>query len=173
MSKMKKLRLLITKACPKQCEGCCNKDWKLDELPICTDYSGYDEILITGGEPILRHNRLRSVITEIRRVNKAAKIYIYTAFPSFSIGELLIKGYIDGVTFTLHEQKDVPKFEELNLFISLACMRNSPSLRLNVFKGIKVKLPSMSNWIIKDNIEWIKDCPIPVDEVFMRTENID
>lgn len=171
---MKKLRLLITKACPKQCDGCCNKDWKLDELPVCTDYSGYDEILITGGEPLLRLTRITSIIMDIRRSNKDVKIYIYTAFPSSSIGKFLLNGFVNGITFTLHEQKDVNKFKELDIFIALLNKQLKPSLRLNIFKGVVINTDSLvADWVIKSNIEWIKDCPLPTDEVFMRTKNID
>ena len=42
------------------------------------------------------------------------------------------------------------------------------SLRLKVFKGVDVSGIDLSLWDVKDNIEWIKDCPLPEDEVLMR-----
>ena len=169
---MKKLRLLITKACPKQCEGCCNKDWKLDELPICTDYSGYDEILITGGEPMIRNARVKFIIKSIREQNKSVRIYLYSVLPNFHLWRLLHYKLLDGITITLHDQEDVKYFLLFDRNFSLE--GTDASLRVNIFKGIKIDTDSlMSNWIVKDDIEWIKDCPLPTDEVFMRTENID
>ena len=47
------------------------------------------------------------------------------------------------------------------------------SLRLNIFKN--VKLPNnldLRYWNTKLNMEWIKDCPLPKNETFMRTEKI-
>jgi hypothetical protein len=41
------------------------------------------------------------------------------------------------------------------------------SLRLNVFKGVSVP-KTWSNWIVKKNMVWIKNCPLPEDEVFMK-----
>ena len=45
------------------------------------------------------------------------------------------------------------------------------NLRLNVFKGIdlmNVDTQHTALWKIKTNIEWVKNCPLPKDEVFMR-----
>jgi hypothetical protein len=48
---------------------------------------------------------------------------------------------------------------------------NLLSLRLHIFEGIDIsKLDDidLKNWKIKKNIKWIKNCPLPQDEVFMR-----
>jgi molybdenum cofactor biosynthesis enzyme MoaA len=50
---VKKLRLLVTERCARSCSGCCNHDWDLAALPTCESYAGYDEVLLTGGEPML------------------------------------------------------------------------------------------------------------------------
>lgn len=50
---MKKLRLLLFKECHRGCEGCCNKDWDLKSLLKADNFLPYDEILLTGGEPML------------------------------------------------------------------------------------------------------------------------
>jgi hypothetical protein len=42
------------------------------------------------------------------------------------------------------------------------------SLRLNVFKGVSLAELNLSCWKVKPNIKWIKNCPLPEDEVFMR-----
>ena len=70
---MKKLRLLITEKCNRKCEGCCNLDWDLQNLPVCTSFKGYDEILLTGGEPQLEPVLILSTVEKIKQQNKTAK----------------------------------------------------------------------------------------------------
>ena len=162
---MRKLRLLLTKDCDRNCKGCCNKDWDLDNLPQVKDYSIYDEIYITGGEPMLYPKAILFKFLEIREVS-TAKIYLYTANITNLFQTLYILTYLDGITLTLHEQKDVKDFYALELILRLIEMKNK-SLRLNVFKGIEVEEIS-SRWKVKKDIEWIKNCPLPKDEELMR-----
>ncbi len=164
---MKHLRLLITEDCDRACAGCCNKDWDLQALPVATDFSGYELIMLTGGEPVLYPEKLKAVTEEIRRQNENAKIVLYTAnTTSFLWQEIL--DMVDGITLTIHENSDVENFEE---FLLDWHFEKGLSLRLNVFKGIDLNAGSdLSAWKIKDNIEWIEDCPLPTNEVLMRYE---
>ena len=75
--------------------------------------------------------------------------------------------HIDGLTVTLHEQEDVEPFQILNKSL-LKCSRVPWSLRLNVFKEVALPEIDLRLWKVKDQIEWIKDCPLPADEVFMK-----
>jgi len=159
-----KLRLLITKDCNRSCKGCCNKDWDLDKLPICTDFRGYSEVILTGGEPMLYPDKIINLCKEIRKQNNTCKIYLYTADIK-KFYDWYIDNIVDGVTVTLHEQRDVVAFKEYSGLYSHL------NLRLNVFKGIK--LPEYTGeWIVQRDIVWIKDCPLPKGEVFMRVEDI-
>ena len=182
---MKKLRLLITSKCPQNCKGCCNKDWELNKLPICYDYTGYDEILITGGEPMLYHKQIPNIIKEIRTVHQdVTPIYIYTADVTpkkikyiFAVEENYRPS---GLTVTLHSHADAARFYHLVASKTGAFLHDDVneygdlSLRLNIFKGINVKAVEedfprcFRDWKIKDNIKWIKNCPLPKDEVFMK-----
>ena len=45
-----KLRLVLFEACDRCCPGCCNHDWDLKNLPVCTDYTPYEMIMLTGGQ---------------------------------------------------------------------------------------------------------------------------
>jgi MoaA/NifB/PqqE/SkfB family radical SAM enzyme len=160
---MKKLRLLFTTVCNRSCEGCCNKDWQLDKLPTVQHFN-YEEILITGGEPLLDPSRLKGLIQAIRVVSNA-NIYIYTALVSHDIYEIL--GYVDGVTITLHNQSDVNNIKPLLSFVKINEIKNK-SLRLNIFKGININDLDLTGWEVKKDIEWIKECPLPKDEEFMK-----
>ena len=75
---MKKLRLLLFKQCNRNCEGCCNKDWNLESPPIEIDFSSYDEVCLTGGEPMLNWSLIFKITTHIRSQGNA-KVYVYTA----------------------------------------------------------------------------------------------
>ena len=160
---MKTLRLLLTSVCNRSCPGCCNKDWDLKNLPKCISFKGYDEIILTGGEPMLFPSLLRKTISRIRRQTKAP-IYIYTAhLENIAIAKEMFF-LSDGLTVTLHEQEDILPWKLFNEIIP----RNCKSLRLNVFSNVKITHESMKGWKVKRNIEWIKNCPLPKNEVFMR-----
>jgi hypothetical protein len=156
-------------ACNRNCEGCCNKDWDLAGLPECQGYAGYSLIMLTGGEPMLRPFLVRSTIKDIRKQNPDAKVYMYTAKLD-DIPELLsILDVLDGLCVTLHEQGDVEPFRTLNyILLAQTGRRAGKSLRLNVFRPVDVGDTDTSAWKVKDDITWIKDCPLPTDEVLMR-----
>ena len=169
---MSKLRLLLWDECNRACEGCCNKDWDLEELPKLEAFhtlSLYDEIILTGGEPMLYPQRVVATIMSMRAVGIKTPIYMYTANVEAIASIQYVLGHLDGLTLTLHEQRDVQFFNQLNTL-----MRHYPhvyynhSLRLNVFKGVDVRGHDRGLWTVKDDIEWLKDCPLPEDEVFMR-----
>lgn len=160
-----KLRLLLFQECNRQCDGCCNKDWDLDSLPVCRDFTGYDKIMLTGGEPMLKPNMIKQVVDQIRSVNKCP-IILYTAKTNNVISLIEILQIVDGLTITLHNQYDVNSFDYFD-FIRRECKIKGKSLRINIFDGIKISNIS-PEWIVKDKIKWIKNSSLPEDEVFMR-----
>ena len=169
---MKKLRLLVTEQCNKNCPGCCNKDWDLNSLEICTDFTNNGEdygcIILTGGEPMsLGISKLVNICVDIRYKTNAP-IYIYTAYiPPPKYLEIICR-FIDGITLTLHDTEDLDLFIQRKDMLYL--VPTNMSLRLNIFDNIDLDgidwLPPF--WITKSNIKWIKKCPLPEDEVFMR-----
>lgn len=161
---MRTLRLLLFSVCNRDCDRCCNKDWDLAALPIAHDFTPYDEVLLTGGEPMLSPWRVLEAITRVRAQNMVARVYLYTALvrPGWLID--LLRDCLDGVTLTLHEQSDVTP--EVCKFL-----RDAPrkSLRLHVFKGIT--LPDdldLTGWVVKRNRVWLPNCPLPANETFCR-----
>lgn len=173
---MKKLRLLFTQDCNRNCKGCCNKEWNLNNLPSVDSFD-YNEILITGGEPLLYPERLIGYIKAIRAIS-TAKIYVYTAMTvvekTFKPFYDILK-YVDGITLTLHNQKDSNNFNHVLYSMQFDEWTQShiqdKSLRLNVFKGVTVSTifdNALSMWKIKYDMEWIKNCPLPKDEEFKR-----
>lgn len=168
---MKKLRLLLFDDCDRDCAGCCNKQWDLDKVPLVESYVGYDEVMITGGEPMLAPMMVITTALSVRRENPTCKILLYTAKSKRAEDILAVLHVLDGLTLTLHEPYDVKNFLRLNDYL---CMMRpvfkGMSFRLNVFKGVHVDPHHMdlSMWVVKDNMEWIENCPLPENETFMR-----
>lgn len=164
MSKPSQLRLLLFTDCNRNCDGCCNKQWDLTSLPICEDYTGFELIMLTGGEPMLQPNIIKKTICDIKYQNPHAKIILYT---SMTKGLEKIIHLLDGITLTLHETTDVTGLIAFDAANDLSNML----LRLNVFENIDVTTLQLSNkWVIKDNIHWLENCPLPKNEVFMRLQ---
>lgn len=162
---MKKLRLLLLEECNRTCEGCCNKDWDINKLETENSFDQYSLIMITGGEPLLVPVTLMLAISDIRDQTDAP-IYIYTAMVKDSEYLKTVLRYVEGITLTLHEQKDAEAFQELNSTMSES--ERAKSLRLNVFSNVDMTGVDTTGWTVKSGIEWIKDCPLPDDEVFKR-----
>lgn len=157
-----KLRLLVLKQCNRNCPLCSNKNFDLDELPTCEDYSEFDEIILTGGEPMLVPELVKRIILEIKG-QSSAKVFLYTAMPEGIDKEII--DLIDGVTLTLHEANDYDHFIKWHGQF-LPYLWNK-SLRLKVFKEVGREIV-MSNWQVQNNLEWIVDCPLPIGEIFMK-----
>ncbi len=157
-----KLRLFLFSECNRNCQGCCNKDWDLDNLRGCFSYKGFSEIMLTGGEPMLYPNVVRQAIRDIRN-QTTAPIYLYTTKTNNQVELIKILNIINGITITLHNQKDVEPF----LYFVQQIGNIDKSLRVNIFKDINIgEIPK--EWKVKNNIIWIKDCPLPAEEVFLK-----
>lgn len=163
---MKKLRLLLLTECNRTCKGCCNKDWNLEELPVCTDFQGYSEIILTGGEPLLQPDLVKEVVERIR-TETDADIILYTAKTDDIHALRGVLSVIDGITVTLHTRKDVLPFANFNMALTPS-EKQGKSLRLNVFNGINIGEEDTGGWRVKGGIRWMKDCPLPKDEVFKK-----
>jgi hypothetical protein len=181
-----KLRLILFEECNKKCVGCCNNDFDIKNLPIEKDFSGYNKIFLTGGEPMLKPDVVVNTINMIREQNKTAKIGLYTSLATKPKRIIKILSKIDSFTLTIHENKDVIPFlilssMLLNISQKNKAFLNKKSMRLNVFKEATLLSDPISIWnlnnnkdayslwnIIKLNIEWIKNCPLPAGEVLKR-----
>lgn len=170
-----KLRLIMTEDCNRNCEGCCNKDWDIKSLPVPTSFKDFEEIIITGGEPLLHRIKLLDLVSLIRN-ETTAPIILYTALldnPEFII-QLLYMNMIDGLTITLHENEDkFPLFTFLGVLMSSFPFTQEKTLRINIFEEVELSLLEkamllQSPFKIKSGIRWITNCSLPNDEVLMR-----
>lgn len=169
---MKILRLITTYDCPRNCEGCCNKQRQFSggAVPFFDDdYKKYDQIILTGGEPMLYITSLILLINFIRLSTKA-KIILYTAKLDDPRQLIIMLHGVDGMTVTLHEKKDVNDFRKMNNLLIRSKSRERKSLRLNVFSEVNIKHLNTSLWDVKDGIEWIDDCPLPNGEEIYKLQ---
>lgn len=172
----KTLRLIYSPVCNRSCPGCCNKDFDLPNLPRPTHFN-YEEIFITGGEPLLFYDEIVGFIKAIRLVSDA-KIYVYTAKCDDASMLIELLDIVDGITLTLHDVRDWGMFQQFS-FVT----REHPeifegkSMRLNIFDEVAsdesldmyfFTHKTEETWRVKKNIKWIPNCPLPPNEVLMK-----
>ena len=59
-------RVIVTKKCNRKCKGCCNERLGLIDKVSFEDLFKYEEICITGGEPMLMSERVVEMIHRLR-----------------------------------------------------------------------------------------------------------
>ena len=182
----KKLRLLVTAKCHNSCPLCCNKQFDLFSLPT-VDRWNYEEIILTGGEPlssITNVNFLIEFIKSIKNIQKAhgfpiSKFYLYTSTHDSNMLIKVIK-HLDGITYTPHNNEE--RCTLLKFTIALGYRDPSfyedKSLRLNLFPEDYQELIGGVNgsmlkefWEAKE-IKWLKNCPVSEGEDFKRIDNL-
>jgi hypothetical protein len=130
----------------------------------------WDECMITGGEPMLFPFELLAFLGKWRALERPTlcrcKLIVYTAFVRDMETVIKVLKASDGITLTLHEQLDVDQFEILNRELMLREIYDK-SLRLNVFKGVRLPKTPLPLWEVKKDIVWLKDCPLAEDELYM------
>lgn len=145
------------------------------KVPV-VDRIDYDEIMITGGEPLLYPLLVRELIQGLRvlRHGTQTKFYVYTSVAHPAIFPTVLDE-ADGIVLTPHNEGSIDLFCRLNANLLRAPEKtNGKSLRLCLFPDIKAMLPQgidLSLWQVKD-IEWKKDCPLPYGEDFRRLPNL-
>ncbi|MBD3261732.1 MAG: hypothetical protein GF334_08725 [Candidatus Altiarchaeales archaeon] len=164
-----KLRLLLLTRCNRDCEGCCNKQWDLAALPQVKTFIGYEQILLTGGEPLLDPMKVIRTCVAIRQeAGYGFPIYLYTAWSKDIVRYLQVINSVEGIVLTLHQRHDLDNFRRLQeWFRRHPHFAKMKSLRLNVFSEVGEDIHD-DQWKVKNNVEWIENCPLPTDEVFMR-----
>jgi hypothetical protein len=135
----------------------------LSALPIARYFSQYNEIFLTGGEPLLTPNKTILAIENIRHKTNA-KLYLYTAKLDDTFAAMKILELLDGMTVTIHDKNDIRAFKR---FDSVIPDYFNKSLRLNIFRDVPL-FEVCNDWAIKSDIVYIDPCPLPENEVFKR-----
>lgn len=160
---MKTLRLILWRDCNRNCPKCPNKNLP-PQPPFDGDFTKYDEIILTGGEPLMRPYDLYRVVDEIRQQTDVP-VYMYTALAAaYPIGELL--KYIQGITFTVYDRLGMAALGRLNDHL-VASNLTDKSLRLIVFGAIPIPQIVKLFWEWEYR-EYKDDCPIAPNEIMLE-----
>ena len=75
----KTARVIVTYNCPRNCPNCCNEH--IGNVPEVKfeDLLKYEELVITGGEPMLIAPRVVEMIHRLQAQEYKGKIWLYTS----------------------------------------------------------------------------------------------
>lgn len=181
----KTARLITTLRCNYDCNYCCNKkeSVKRQMLPLkdLKILKEFEEVVITGGEPLLNINKTLFIIGNIKTINPTAKIYLYTSggvtlaereYSRFGYDKKLISLFklIDGLTYTIH-----PSDYSANIF-------NNFQELLKIYTPDICRLtidPNMGDinivpwlWCKVKLLEVQTECPVPGNEILFILDDI-
>ncbi len=168
-----RIRLIITEDCKQKCKGCCNKSYDMEKIPRVTieEIRKAEQIILTGGEPMLDPWSIIGIIRQIKQLTPAP-IVMYTAdTKNYPIMLFKIINILDGVTITLHSKNDIEPF--ISLANKMAKFKHNKTLRLNVFSHVAraadlmIDYKHLVNWSAKE-VKWIKNCPLPKGEILRK-----
>lgn len=160
----KTARVIVTLNCNRRCPGCCNINLP-GHRKVSTDEElmGYQEIVITGGEPMLIPGKLLEFINRMWDKGYRGKIYLYTSFwNEKGISKEILKE-LDGFTFTLHAEctdKDIIALKSLS---NSGILQNKDfSSRLIIDKRVYERYDlsniNFSRWDVIRKLEWKEKC---------------
>lgn len=167
---MKIARVITTWACPRDCDNCCNKDPGIVEqakpCSVADLQAEYDQVILTGGEPMLHPVRILNIIKQLRRQThpNVQKIFLYTAMFTPALHGLVPR--LDGVHFTLHyplRRGDVWGFYRFQNLAQHAGPEKSFRLYIEprITKPISI-IPSA--WARVKVKPWLDQYPLPPNE---------
>lgn len=169
-------RVIVTKKCNRKCKGCCNERLGLIDKVSFEDLFKYEEICITGGEPMLMSERVVEMIHRLRLQGYTGKIWLYTAssrkLKSYWACKMLIDA-VDGITYTIHHgkmetvKKDLTDLRHLDTYLKESD-RSGKSDRLYIDSRVfnQDYVDSLSyGWDVIKSLKWsMDDCPLPEGE---------
>ena len=120
-------RVVLTDKCNLNCAFCCMKEKDTyysfkNQTALWIAQQRYDEIGITGGEPLLKFEKLVQFICLIKYFNPKTKVYLYTngyLLKSETAFMLKVAG-LDGINWSPHE---TPKgYDKMQMSFIHACL---------------------------------------------------
>jgi len=165
-------RLIMFLDCPRACRGCANTYPAIrDAMRPITSLDAlepYEEILLTGGEPMFRPATTLNFLARIRRRFPDKRVYLYVSMMNQRAIEAALP-HLDGLQFTLHVDAgpdDVEDMHSLQLLIA-SHGRREASYRLKIAETATVAVsPSADIWTRIDRKPWRTegDCVVPAHE---------
>lgn len=131
----------------------------------------FDEIIITGGEPMLIPNEVALFIYKLRcELMYAGKIYIYSALYNqdlrFEYQDLF--KLINGLHYTIHAGATDQEVMELKQLSEMLPRQKDLSFRLAIdnrlYKKYDFSNINFSDWSVVRKLKWQANCKLPDDE---------
>jgi organic radical activating enzyme len=169
-----KARVIVTALCNRHCPNCCNQQEIFDtaaRIKSTKELLAFEEVIITGGEPMLISNKVIMFLHELRyHFRYTGKIYIYTALYNETLKmdyrELL--KYIDGIHYTVHFEALDKEISELRDLSQMLPKRSRLSFRLSIDTRLYGKYDfsniDFSAWSVVRRMIWLDKCKLPDDK---------
>ena len=139
---------------------------KLEEV------TGYDEVCITGGEPMLNVGVTEMIIDKVRQQNPNAKVFMYTAlFHPYGTRQLIDK--LDGIQFSVHAEATLDDMWGFQQFQDLIHAYPQKTFRAYIDPRIKFSIKIEPHvWFRFEIKRWIEEgaCPVPSHETLLILE---
>lgn len=161
----KTARVIVTYKCNRSCPGCCNGHGNsVRKIENIEELLGYEEIILTGGEPMLLGSTLQEFIQKLRVGMYSGKIYLYTAHWKDSRFNHEIIKMVNGITFTIHAEAvdaDIISLKWLSKQKRLAEPNFSSRLIIDsrVYEKYDFSNIDLTNWDVIRKLQWKDYCP--------------
>jgi len=169
----KTARILITTRCNRNCPGCANDlflaSGNMLTMERISEVYKYNEIILTGGEPMLRPELVIATIKEIRLYSKAP-IFMYSSTIDTNNPDVIqVLKMINGLTYTVHYEysaKDEKMLIELSNIINDFNLTSRILVDSRLTNVISNNIVKWDNWDFKKLLLWQDDgnCPLPEHE---------
>ncbi len=113
-------RIVLTDRCNLDCSFCCMKEKDIhysfiNQTALWIAQQRYDEIAITGGEPLLELEKLVQFICLVKYFNPDAKVYLYTngILLKSETARILLTAGLDGINWSPHSYPSLPTKETM------------------------------------------------------------
>ena len=175
---MKKAMLILTRECHRSCKNCCNdlpdnqKYW--DEATVLGDLSGglerlqeFDEVRITGGEPLLYEASVGGFLNLLSQRNPEQDLYLYTSLCTPHVKDMAT--VLRGITFSMHSPVRSEDIYSLAQMQVVSRYFPEVSFRLSIDPEISDSLPIIpTRWSSIRSTPMKEVCPPPSDtEIFV------
>ena len=114
-------RVVLTDKCNLSCAFCYMKEKDTyysfkNQTALWIAQQRYDEIGITGGEPLLELKKLVQFICLLKYFNEHSKVYLYTNGDLLNSGtaQILLTAGLDGINWSPHHYPSLHKKEEMS-----------------------------------------------------------
>lgn len=173
---VKRIHLLVTDLCSRNCPNCCNKCYSLNDIPVVTEdeLSKAEWLFLTGGEPFEFTNPSAIAIAYKKKYPNIKNIIVYGNAAEFYKYLTENNGStfgIDGVSISVKDTKDEVAWGKIwNMICDPCWISKFDNLKHNViYNFIRRILDSYSDWPVVERT-WVdyKDWKPSPDSIFRK-----